>query len=383
MRVRRVRQSGFTLIELLVVIAIIALLMALLLPAVQKVREAANKMLCANNLKQIALAAHNYHNDFFRLPPGFLGSRTGVAGTNNLGQWSNAITRGPCVGTLYLLLPYLEQDNLKKQFVGINESIAAGGNTGEYWFLNTANRNFAQAHVKLFYCPSDNLKVDDPTSGVITRMHWFYNYFSPEVCSWYIDSPWAGYSPAAPTTFWLALGRTNYLPVSGGSGIQGNVQDPGNPLSKYEGVFSNRSDLTLGQLSVQDGTSNTLFFGETLGGAGIGRRDYCHVWIAGSVLAVGAGLGKGNEPNEDNAGPTGWDPNGAGATGAAWWRFSSRHAAVVQFAYGDGSVRGIRFAGTKPTYVRTTALTNDYMVLLQIAGRKDGLTFDTAAIAPD
>ena len=91
------RRRGFTLVELLVVIAIIGVLVALLLPAVQKVRAAAQRAHCSNNLKQIALGAHGYHDAFSSLPPG---------STLSPSQAS----------TLALLLPHLEQDNLYRQF---------------------------------------------------------------------------------------------------------------------------------------------------------------------------------------------------------------------------------------------------------------------------
>src|SRR3989442_1444848 len=104
------RRSGFTLLELLVVIAIIGVLMALLLPAVQKVREAANRLSCTNNLKQIALAALNYESTHRSFPPGLNLSPNSPANP----YWSPP-NAGPYTGLLAYLLPYIEQDNVYRQ----------------------------------------------------------------------------------------------------------------------------------------------------------------------------------------------------------------------------------------------------------------------------
>ena len=103
---KRIRVLGFTLIELLVVIAIIAVLVGLLVPAVQKVREAANRMTCSNNLKQIGIGLHNYHSTFNKFPP--MSRYQPRPGTTTSGEQAEK-------GNLWIyILPYIEQDNVFK-----------------------------------------------------------------------------------------------------------------------------------------------------------------------------------------------------------------------------------------------------------------------------
>jgi prepilin-type N-terminal cleavage/methylation domain-containing protein len=134
---RTAQRRGFTLIELLVVIAIIATLIGLLVPAVQKVREAANRIQCANNLKQLGLAAHNYHDTHKHLPPA-LGyhptAQNGVFGTY-----------------FFHLLPHLEQDNLFRSALGV-VSFLPEGPTAVYY---PGNNKVYSRPVPIFLCPSD------------------------------------------------------------------------------------------------------------------------------------------------------------------------------------------------------------------------------------
>jgi prepilin-type N-terminal cleavage/methylation domain-containing protein len=143
---RTSRRPGFTLIELLVVIAILAVLIGLLLPAVQKVREAANRVKRGNNLRQLGLAAHQHHEVHGRLPPGI-----GFTPLATGGVWG--------VG-LFHLLPYLEQDNLYRSALG---PVALA--TGPITIYCPINNNVYSQPVPVFLCPSDPSVGSD---GVVT-----------------------------------------------------------------------------------------------------------------------------------------------------------------------------------------------------------------------
>ena len=144
---RTTHRRGFTLIELLVVIAIIAVLIGLLLPAVQKVREAAARIQCANNLKQLGLAAQNFHDVHQHLPPG-------------IGYYPPA---SGAFGTYFFhLLPYVEQDNLYQSALGSVPFPPPVGPTTVYY---PGNNNVYSQRVAVFLCPSD---PSVGSNGVVT-----------------------------------------------------------------------------------------------------------------------------------------------------------------------------------------------------------------------
>ena len=234
------RRRGFTLIELLVVIAIIAILLGLLLPAVQKVREAAARMQCGNNLKQIGLALHNYEGVHKEFPSAYVTRNPYDNGTAYGITYGDSYRNGPpgfAWGTL--LLPYLEQDNLYRQF-NLSEPCWA-----------PVNATAARARVKAFLCPSasggsDGFSVQKEGADVRHGVP-----FGPEITfghSHYVTN--AGvHQPWGRTTAYCY----DY-------DVPEPVAAAGNQRARIEGPFYRNSRMTVARIT--DGLSNTVFIGE-------------------------------------------------------------------------------------------------------------------------
>jgi len=182
------RRSGFTLIELLVVIAIIAILIGLLVPAVQQVRAAADRATCQNNLKQVGIAAHNYHDAYKRFPPGInlpISSASGGVFPTNTLYTSGKIGQPPFPGQFISwaesLLPYIEQTNLQKS-LDLTQR--------EYANCNGPNSTGAQV-IQILICPSDKLTtlVSTYTTGGVTYYFGMNSYgANGGTRSWYITA---------------------------------------------------------------------------------------------------------------------------------------------------------------------------------------------------
>jgi prepilin-type N-terminal cleavage/methylation domain-containing protein/prepilin-type processing-associated H-X9-DG protein len=355
--VRTRPRRGFTLIELLVVIAIIAILIGLLLPAVQKIREAAARMSCTNNLHQIALAAHNYDsaNGFL---PGF---------------------DTQAVGPLVKLLPYLEQDNQYKLFSfrpAPQGDTTSGPNIFFVWFRDPLNRPATtnalpiprppavyggEGNFKVFLCPS--APAVDPTSTVVQAV-------TPPggaVADLDWNSAWG-----ATGTVWFStepgaqiLGRTNYLASAGDPRRRNDRNSTANPPAQVDvhGLFYYKSKESVGR--VPDGTSNTLMFVECAGGLFSASGDpffsnpqwTMNSWAYGvwwSAYGVCPNTYSPNAPGQN------CNTSAAGKSLSVYAAGSLHAGNICNVAMADGSVKGLNVKAM------------DSLSLAYLAGARDG-----------
>ncbi|MCA9122994.1 MAG: DUF1559 domain-containing protein [Planctomycetales bacterium] len=357
-------KMGFTLVELLVVIAIIGILVALLLPAVQAAREAARRMQCSNNLKQIALAAHNFHDTYNALPP--LVSHSA----------------GPTF--FFHILPYVEQQGLKDMYTG-GVTDGSGNATDirrrmDYDPGSTPRPNFeiiSQAGqapqingISAYFCPSyRTTMVERGTTGVRTAR-------GPKGDYAVVFMQARGNDPNTDLTtensWWGHHNATNNGDRNRQKGAimtgdaVGMVTDGG--LDGLNGRARKEAKFTQRLTDIKDGTSNTAMLGEKHWTRDEFSRTCCNGDESDGSVFVQDGNWKEYmvarnmrfplRLGVEDRGGDGWnDP--ARTTAARAAGFGSWHAGVVQFGMCDGSVQGI-----SPTI--------DYRVQWRLADRSDG-----------
>ncbi len=315
---------GFTLIELLVVIAIIAILIGLLLPAVQKIREAAARMSCSNNLHQLALACHNYHDSFGTLPRN--GSEINLLDSHNRGPQLQGTgccgTNAPRWSWIARLLPFIEQDNLGRQ-----------GNIPINRLNQDANSLAAIAATpKVLACPSDDSpRTRTNAADLGTTLVGVTSYKGVSGANWGTDF----YGVTNDTNF-----STPYRNPATGTPRQQNGLEWG------DGIFW-RADIRSGKMpitAISDGTSNTLMIGEDMS-----KYIQWNAWAypngACGTCAIPPNVGnKIGDPD------IGFDTNAKIARWPTRYSFRSNHSGGLNFALADGSVRFVRDTIALQTY---------------------------------
>ncbi len=321
---RNRRNTGFTLVELLVVIAIIGMLVGMLLPAVQQIREAARRSVCMNNLRQIELAALSYESAHRKMPNAYNGGKNYKETRVALSKaFEGAPTGYQFGGPLVAVLPYIEQDNVYRYFEEYHVADA-------YWTSADINKFATSQKIPSFICPSDSAESRRKVGG--SSEYSTYYLLTGSGSAWVMND-----SSVGPVSSNHQV--TNYAGCSGR--LDWNNIGRDDRWSPYYGVFGdwNRG---VGLAEVSDGASNTIAFGEV---TGLGSNA-CFAWTTSPQCVHWNTKDLTGKPYPDYDG--------------SWFVFDSRHSGeIINWAFVDGSTHSI-----------SESINPD--LLIQLAGRADG-----------